>query len=147
HDPYWDIPLNENLPEPVIDLPLPDDQEEGGADGVDAHLWEERDGQLSLEPPGEIFDAGARRSAAPAAVEGRRAGRRSRSRRPAAPAAPEGYDELAAHLRNQGRITSADAQDLLGLSAAEVRPILKSLVDNGLAEKAGRGRGTTYLLK
>ncbi len=21
HDPYWDIPLNENLPEPVIDLP------------------------------------------------------------------------------------------------------------------------------
>jgi len=25
HDPYWDIPLNENLPEPVIDLPLPSD--------------------------------------------------------------------------------------------------------------------------
>ena len=22
HDPYWDIPLNENLPQPVIDLPL-----------------------------------------------------------------------------------------------------------------------------
>ena len=21
HDPYWDIPLNENLPQPVIDLP------------------------------------------------------------------------------------------------------------------------------
>lgn len=29
HDPYWDIPLNENLPQPVIDLPIPagDDQE------------------------------------------------------------------------------------------------------------------------
>ena len=27
YDPYWDIPLNENLPQPVIDLPLP------GADG------------------------------------------------------------------------------------------------------------------
>jgi hypothetical protein len=25
HDPYWDIPLNENLPKPVIDLPIPDD--------------------------------------------------------------------------------------------------------------------------
>ena len=23
HDPYWDVPLNENLPQPVIDLPLP----------------------------------------------------------------------------------------------------------------------------
>jgi hypothetical protein len=22
-DPYWDIPLNENLPQPVIDLPIP----------------------------------------------------------------------------------------------------------------------------
>jgi hypothetical protein len=25
HDPYWDIPLNENRPMPVIDLPIPDD--------------------------------------------------------------------------------------------------------------------------
>jgi hypothetical protein len=23
HDPYWHIPLNENLPQPVIDLPVP----------------------------------------------------------------------------------------------------------------------------
>ena len=23
HDPYWDIPLNENLPQPVIELPMP----------------------------------------------------------------------------------------------------------------------------
>jgi len=23
HDPYWDIPLNVNLPQPVIDLPIP----------------------------------------------------------------------------------------------------------------------------
>jgi len=29
HDPYWDIPLNENLPQPVIDLPgLAEDGEE-----------------------------------------------------------------------------------------------------------------------
>lgn len=25
YDPYWDIPLNENLPQPVIDLPIPDE--------------------------------------------------------------------------------------------------------------------------
>lgn len=25
YDPYWDIPLNENLPQPVIDIPLPED--------------------------------------------------------------------------------------------------------------------------
>jgi hypothetical protein len=23
HDPYWDIPLNDNLPQPIIDLPIP----------------------------------------------------------------------------------------------------------------------------
>jgi hypothetical protein len=28
HDPYWDIALNENLPQPVIDLPLSKGQEE-----------------------------------------------------------------------------------------------------------------------
>jgi len=25
YDPYHDIPLNENLPKPVIDLPIPDE--------------------------------------------------------------------------------------------------------------------------
>jgi hypothetical protein len=28
HDPYWDIPLNENLPQPVIDLPIPEQSDE-----------------------------------------------------------------------------------------------------------------------
>jgi hypothetical protein len=28
HDPYWDIPLNENLPPPVIDLPIPGEAKE-----------------------------------------------------------------------------------------------------------------------
>jgi len=26
HDPYWDIPLNESLPKPVIDLPIPGEE-------------------------------------------------------------------------------------------------------------------------
>ena len=29
HDPYWDIPLNENLPQPVIDLPIPEKPDKG----------------------------------------------------------------------------------------------------------------------
>ena len=29
YDPYWDIPLNENLPQPVIDLPIPGEIKEG----------------------------------------------------------------------------------------------------------------------
>jgi hypothetical protein len=28
YDPYWDIPLNENLPQPVIDLPIPGEAKE-----------------------------------------------------------------------------------------------------------------------
>ena len=28
YDPYWDIPLNENLPKPVIDLPIPGEAKE-----------------------------------------------------------------------------------------------------------------------
>ncbi len=27
YDPYWDIPLNENLPQPVIELPIPGEEE------------------------------------------------------------------------------------------------------------------------
>jgi hypothetical protein len=30
YDPYWDIPLNENLPQPVIDLPIPGEAKEDG---------------------------------------------------------------------------------------------------------------------
>jgi len=38
YDPYWDIPLNENLPKPVIDLPIPDEphvEETGSLFAVD----------------------------------------------------------------------------------------------------------------
>jgi hypothetical protein len=35
YDPYWDIPLNESLPKPVIELPIPADENDlfGAADG------------------------------------------------------------------------------------------------------------------
>ena len=30
YDPYWDIPINENLPQPVIDLPIPGEAPDSG---------------------------------------------------------------------------------------------------------------------
>lgn len=33
HDPYWDIPLNENLPQPVIELPIPSGESLGESQG------------------------------------------------------------------------------------------------------------------
>ena len=53
HDPYWDIPLNENLPQPVIDLPIPKDET---AEQTDDGRWKERSGQISFLSPGPIFD-------------------------------------------------------------------------------------------
>jgi len=52
YDPYWDIPLNENLPQPVIDLPIPGEAAEQTGDG----LWKERSGQISFLGPGPLFD-------------------------------------------------------------------------------------------
>ncbi|MBD2694251.1 hypothetical protein [Anabaena catenula] len=42
YDPYWDIPLNENLPQPVIELPLPKENQVSTEDGTF---------QLTSEPP------------------------------------------------------------------------------------------------
>jgi len=43
YDPYWDIPLNGNLPQPVIDLPLPGESMDGGRGTAD-----ESDGEFRL---------------------------------------------------------------------------------------------------
>ena len=53
YDPYWDIPLNENLPKPVIDLPIPKDEM---AEQTDDGRWKERSGQISFLSPGPLFD-------------------------------------------------------------------------------------------
>lgn len=53
HDPYWDIPLNENLPQPVIDLPIPTD--EAAEQTADGH-WKGPTGQISFLSPGPLFD-------------------------------------------------------------------------------------------
>jgi hypothetical protein len=40
YDPYWDIPLNENLPEPVIDLSIPGEVQRDTADEPAEGLFE-----------------------------------------------------------------------------------------------------------
>jgi len=63
HDPYWDIPLNEDLPKPVIDLPVPraDEAAESGLGPLFAGSARE-----SAEPPPE---AEAPRDTTPTAPE------------------------------------------------------------------------------
>ena len=53
YDPYWDIPLNENLPQPVIDLPIPKGDT---AEQTDDGRWKERSGQISFLSAGPLFD-------------------------------------------------------------------------------------------
>ena len=50
YDPYWDIPLNENLPQPVIDLPLPGEATDDGPRTTDQSDGEFR---LSGTPKGK----------------------------------------------------------------------------------------------
>ncbi len=60
HDPYWDIPLNENLPKAVIELPIPKDET---AEQTDDGHWKERSGQISFLSPGPLFDQAAEKPA------------------------------------------------------------------------------------
>jgi len=53
HDPYWDIPLNESLPKPVIDLPIPAGaaSDAGGRGPLFAGLDPDEPGGPRPEPP------------------------------------------------------------------------------------------------
>lgn len=64
YDPYWDIPLNEELPKPVIDLPIPAEEGEKQSSG----LWQERSGQMTFLSPGPLFDK-AKAQPAPRTVQ------------------------------------------------------------------------------
>ena len=138
HDPYWDIPLNENLPEPVIDLPIPDEARAAGAAGS-----RDRKGQTTFLGPGPLYaQADAQEPGPQPAQTPRRRGRKPKADAPEA--TEHDYQELLAALRNRGELTSADAQKLLNHPAATLRPLLKRLVEKGHAVKEGKGRGTVY---
>lgn len=138
HDPYWDIPLNQNLPQPVITLP----KLAGCANATPA----------GDEPVQTVIDFGeaaetlrAQRPAKQAAE--RRTRYRAGNNAPEdGPPPPDSYERLKALLAERGAITSGDAQAALGIAATAVRPLLRRLVEEGLARQEGEKRGTRYRL-
>jgi hypothetical protein len=136
YDPYWNVPLNENLPEPVIALPGLEPATAGSGPTIDQQQ------QLSwlseASAPSRQQRTRRRRASSSAAQATAVSGER-------APAVDdEAYELLILLLAEQGVLTSADAQNLTGLDTASVRPLLKRLVDTGLAVQEGQGRGTQY---
>lgn len=121
HDPYWDIPLIERPPEPVIALAT------------------SGQGYRSRSSFGPLFG----KVAEPAETERMPAlGKKPGS--PSSRAVGAFYDVIARLLDERCLITSGDAQDATGLDAAGVRPLLRQLVADGRAVVEGRARGTKY---
>jgi hypothetical protein len=132
HDPYWDIPLNENLPIPTTDLPSL------GNAGIAG---------LSLGP---LFDLSSTDHVAEAQQPIRSsistAALPNQHRVPATPppCGNSAFTHIAELLRSRSVITSSDAQQATGLDAAGVRPHLQQLVQQGLALTEGQRRGMRY---
>ena len=57
------------------------------------------------------------------------------------------YFKLLAALRKRGSLASSDAQAVVDLGPAEVRPLLQRLVAEGHARVEGQKRGTRYVAK
>lgn len=131
YDPYWDIPLNENLPEPVITLPVPEET----TDTTAQQLLGFRRPVTTRHPyPFPAADI-------PKAAESQPSYRPPHSASTIDEAA---YARLCQLLDAHGAITSRDVQDYLGLPAAAIRPLLNHLVETGKAVREGQGRGTRY---
>ena len=158
HDPYSDVPLNENLPQPVIELPI-------AADLVAEKSRRRRQGSIpvagSREEEGQLGDNRANgefrlrpplsQPALPFGSDFTRAVEGALKAHPAdEPARPEGrldsdtYQLVRRLLDERRVISSTDAQALTGLGAAAVRPYLQRLIADGLATPEGRRRGLRY---
>ena len=133
YDPYWDVPLNDSPPAPVLQFAIPAPEEKTTPQQDLAFDEADRKGHWREEPA-----AGAQR------VAERRGGRQGAVKDDGA---EQAFRVLANLIQERGVITSADAQEALGRPAATVRPILKRLVEEGLATKEGQRRGTRYRLK
>jgi hypothetical protein len=130
HDPYWDIPLNENLPQPVLDLEIP------GQNGIVQASF----GPLFDSTAAAVAQAEIGVSTAPS-VTAKPAPALAPSVRPSGSRAFATITEL---ICSRGVITSSDAQQATGLDAAGVRPHLQQLVQQGLAVTEGQRRGMRY---
>jgi len=121
HDAYWDVPLKDDLPAPVIGLTIgrPTKRERGS--------------------PGPLFDVSG------VAAELRPVARaRGRVARGARLCDGRAYQAVLQLLAERGVISSRDAQEITGLDAARVRPLLRMLVEHGHAVVEGERRGMRY---
>ena len=128
-DPYWDIPLNKNLPKPVIDLAIPGQTATCLGplfDGAPAEAL------MHAQPP-------IRASSTTAVLP-----RQQRVSATPSPSSNGAFTTITELLRSRGVITSSDAQQATGLDAAGVRPYLQQLVQQGLAVTEGQRRGMRY---
>jgi hypothetical protein len=134
HDPYWDIPLNEALPKPVIDLPLPAAKETPAAPS-----FFDRQGQGTLFAPsfGPLFENIPHPDDTPSPPH-------PRAECHATSWNDDTYPLIVRLLDERGVIASADAQDRTGLDAAAVRPYLQRLINDGKATLEGQRRGAKY---
>lgn len=130
HDPYWDIPLNEDLPQPVIDLPIPADAESAAAGGTQVGLdliggssQPRRKSRRDRSTPRTADRPAARESAAaaPSDLSGAIAG--------ALPLATETPARSAEHL-STGSLGNS------GTAGRRSRPAERSASDGGLAPAA-----------
>lgn len=126
HDPYFDLPLDESPPLPVIELPL--------TKGPSASL--PNPGRKRSKPsPGPMLPFG---DSTP-----------NRATHVAEPqpsySGADHFEQLLQFLRDRGSITSSDAQATTGLDATGVRPLLQRLVADGHAKVEGQKRGTRYV--
>jgi hypothetical protein len=132
YDPYWDIPLNESLPKPVIDLPVPIEEAAETAQrtiafGKRGYSVEDEERPVAAELTPRAYARKHPRRKPPANADGT-------------------YHMLCGLLRKRGVITSKEAQDCLGLDASAVRPLLQRLVADGIAVQEGQRRGKKYRL-
>lgn len=124
HDPYWDIPLVEDLPNPAVSLDLVSSKEPIDNRGQMLLLAD----KASARAP-EGFSRLGRISPTPDIGKGQ---------------ADTLYGLLLSFLKEHGEMTSRDAQNLADLNAADVRPYLERFVTEGLAVREGQRRGTKY---
>lgn len=56
-------------------------------------------------------------------------------------------DRVLAYLRQSSSVTRAQVEWLIGSSASKAKYVLGQLVDEGVVQRRGRGRGTQYVLR
>jgi hypothetical protein len=118
YDPYWDIPLKEHLPEPVIDISLP--ESEPDAQGMLPIIRE------NVAPPPQSQRTRASRGNG---VD------------------PAEYNRVRQFVTERHRVASSDVQSAFGFDPARARALLKKLVEDGFAVVEGSGRATRYVAR